>query len=512
MNTKLYRRIRLLGLSLVLSLLSSVGFAAEFLVKYKNTSGMNQLMNMANVRIEGFSVKSRHVPGSFVVVDIDTKKNVKLLASITANPNVQYVVPNFQLKAFNDSPSVQDLKEQWAVAKVQAQKAWQRAGNKGNHNVVIAVIDTGVDYRHKNLAPNMVAGYDFKGNDSDPMDETGSANPGHGTHVAGIAAGTGLIDGGIIGVGAEVSVMPLRFLGADGSGQLDAAIRAIDYAIEKNVHVISASWGATVPRVQATPLIEAIQRADAHGIIFIAAAANDGSNNDTKDVFPANAGTPNMISVAASGSSDAKPSWSNFGKATVHLASPGEKIMSTLPGDKYGELSGTSMATPMVSGIVAFLKSQDMTLTGAQIRALLQSTGTKVSIETACNCRVDAFAAVDQLLSKRPWLVPAAATLLANSTLTVSVMNAQAPFTFTSSNPAALTVTDAGLVTAVGTGSATITARDANGLSVSSLDYSVGSATNNPGDPGTPTDCPLGDKALCDIMCTILPDMPWCKQ
>src|SRR5690606_15653783 len=145
-------------------------------------------------------------------------------------------------------------------------------------------------------------------------------------------------------------------------------------AIEKGAHVISASWGATIPRSQAQPLIEAIKRATDKGIIFVAAAANDGKNNDKTDVFPANAGFDNMISVAASGASDAKPSWSNYGKSSVHVAAPGENIMSTLPADKYGNLSGTSMATPLVAGLVALLKSQDMSLTGSQVRALLQTT------------------------------------------------------------------------------------------------------------------------------------------
>ena len=204
------------------------------------------------------------------------------------------------------------------------------------------------------------------------------------------------------------------------------------------MQVISASWGAAIPRNQATPLLEAIKRADDKGVIFIAAAANDGKNNDNTEVFPANSGLPNTITVAASSSSDSKPSWSNYGKATVHVSSPGEDIMSTLPGNKYGNLSGTSMATPLVAGLVAFLKSQDTSLSGAQVRALLQTTGAKVSIETACNCRVDAFSAVDHLLGKKMWLVPAAATIEENATMNLAVMNGKAPFTITSSNPAIL--------------------------------------------------------------------------
>lgn len=502
----------LLSLGLALSLVSSVGFSAEYLVKYKNRATMNQIYKMSSVAVSGMALKSRHEPGQYVVVDLEEKKQSQILVSLIANPNIEWVVPNFKLRAFSNEAGVTALKNQWSIAKVQAEKAWQRATNKGRRNIIVAVIDTGVDYRHKNLAPNMLAGYDFRDNDNDPMDDTGTKNPGHGTHVAGIAAGTGLIDDGIIGMGPEVSIMPLRFLGKDGSGDLNSAIRAIDYAIEKGAQVISASWGATVQRSQAAALIEAIKRADDKGVIFVAAAANDGRSNDSTDVFPANAGTPNMISVAASGSTDEKPQWSNFGKATVHLSSPGEKIISTLPGDKYGELSGTSMATPLVSGLVAFLKSQDTSLTGAQIRALLQTTGTKVNIETACNCRVDAFTAVDHLMSKKPWLVPAAATIAPNESLTVSFVNGRAPFVFKSSNPSALTVSDAGIVNAVAVGTATISATDADGLTVATLDYNVGAKSSNPGNPGNPGECPLGDPQICEVLCQILPELPFCKK
>jgi thermitase len=226
-----------------------------------------------------------------------------------------------------------------------------------------------------------------------------------------------------------------------------------------------------------------------------------------------------MITVAASNSSDAKPSWSNFGKAKVHVAAPGDGIMSTVPGDKYSNMSGTSMATPLVAGLVAFLKAQDPTLTGAEIRALIQSTGAKVSIETACNCRIDAFQSVDTLLSKKPWMVPAAATLAKDATLQVSLKNATAT-AFESSNPAVLTVDSNGNVKAVANGTAKIKATFAGGT-VESLDFNVGAAASNPGnppsDPGNPGNppggdqCPIQDPQMCQILCQIMPNAAWCK-
>lgn len=518
---------RLLSLALFTATLSatflgSVSNAGEFLVKYKNSQALNQMASMQTESF-GFEMKDIHRPGRLVKVNIAKKNEARAIAALYADKNVEYVVPNFTLRAYSNPVELTSLKEQYALAKVNAEQAWKRAGNKGNRNVLLAVIDTGVDYKHANLAPNMVAGYDFRDNDADPMDQTSSQNPGHGTHCSGIVGATGLVDGGIQGMSPEVSIMPLRFLGADGSGDLNNAVKAIDYAIDKKVAVISASWGASVPYSTAQPLVEAMQRAEKAGIIFVTAAANDGKNNDTTDVYPANAGLANMITVAASNSSDAKPSWSNYGRARVSLAAPGDAIISTLPGGKYGNLSGTSMATPLVAGLVAFLKAQDANLTGAEIKALLQTTGAQVQIQTACNCRIDALSAVDTLMSKKAWMVPAAATIAEKSTLQLAMKNASGEVKFESSNPSVATVDSNGVLTAVSAGNVVVKATDSSGASAQTLSIYVGSGTSsspsqptppsNP-DPGTPPSdgsCPLGDASLCQIMCQISPTLPWCK-
>ena len=505
---------------------SSQALAGEYLVKYKSIQAFRALTAMSTFsagEAGTFQVTDQHPIGSLMKVEMSKKDEAMALAKLLAHPGVEYVVPNFKIKAFAAPVDAMALKEQWAIAKVQAEKAWQRAGNRGSRNVVVAVIDTGVDYRHPSLAPNMIPGYDYRDNDADPMDETSFQNPGHGTHCAGAVGATGLIDGGIVGLAPELSMIPIRFLGKDGSGDLNGAIKSIDFAIEKGAHVISASWGAAVPRSQATALLEAVKRADDRGLIFISAAANDGKNNDKTEVFPANNGYPNSITVAASGPSDAKPSWSNYGTATVHVAAPGENIMSTLPGNKYGNLSGTSMATPLVSGLVALMLAQDKTLTGAQVRAILQTTGAKVSIETACNCRVDAFEAVDAVLAKKLTIVPAAATVGTGQTLQMSAVYGNGPFKYASSNPSVATVNDAGLLTAVANGKTTVSVTDASGKTATSLDIYVGAKSaggnppgDNPGnpppqDPGQPGECPIGDPALCQIICQIMPDLPFCQ-
>ncbi|MCB0348704.1 MAG: S8 family serine peptidase [Bdellovibrionales bacterium] len=478
--------------------------AAEYIIKQKN-------INLKSVsQIAGVTALETHKPGNLVLVDIADAIEASVLSKIYQDPNVEYVVENIQLHTVEaplDFGSFANLQEQWANQKVNIEKAWQVAG-RGSKDVLLAIIDTGVDYRHESLSTNMVPGYDFKGNDNDPMDETGSQNAGHGTHCAGSIGANGLVDGGTVGASPNISIMPLRFLGADGSGDLMAGIKAIDYAIEHKAAIISASWGAKVNRSQAQPLVDAVERADKAGVIFVAAAANNGTNNDTTEFYPANGGFPNMIAVAASDINDAKPSWSNFGKKTVHIASPGLDILSTFPGNKYGKISGTSMATPLVAGIVALIKSQYPNMTGAEIRAILQSTGAKVEIETACNCRIDAAAAVTDLKAEKMFLVPTATALKPQETLQVSVKNGQAPFSFTSSNTNIATISAEGLVSAVAEGTTRISVKDAAGTTVTSLDYVVANASTG----GGGGECPLGDPSLCELLCGIMPDLPFCSK
>jgi thermitase len=508
---------KLVGLVAVLTM-SLPTFAAQYLVKYRNAQSIQSFASTSNMQILDV-----HEAGKLMKVNIPKTTRFAAMVGLMSNPNVEYIVPNSRLHSFSGVPadvSAQALKQQWAVSKVQAEKAWQRAGNKGSKKVVVAVIDTGADSKHKSLSPNMVAGFDFAGNDSDPDDETGQ-NPGHGTHCAGVIGATGLTDGGTVGISPEVSVMPIRFLDANGGGDLDNAVKSIDYAIEKKVDIISASWGGAIPRPDAQPLIEAIQRAEKAGIIFVVAAGNDGQNNDTYEVFPANAGVSNMIVVAASDANDKKPSWSDYGTARVHVAAPGNEIMSTLPKDKYGNLSGTSMATPLVAGMVAFLKAQDSSLNAVQMRSLVQASGVQTAIQTACDCRVDAFQAVDTIKNKTMFVSPFGATIVKGETQAFEGVYGKAPFTFTSSNPSVATIDASGLLTAVSNGDTVVTVKDAAGATASSHKIYVGATASAPaeppggglpGAPGGGGECPIADPAMCDVMCGIMPDAPWCKQ
>jgi len=507
------RRFIVLSMLLGISLTPAAN-AAEYLIKIRNPYAISSFTTTAE-----YEVRDYHAPGQLMKVYIPDGKKARAVVSILSNPQVEYMVPNFKLRAFEASVDTQNLREQYALARVRAKEAWAKAGNRGSKKVVVAVIDTGVDYRHRDLAPNMIPGYDFAGRDNDPMDETSAQNPGHGTHCAGIVGAAGVVDNGIVGLSPEVTMMPLRFLDKNGGGDLNNGIRAIDYAIEKKVDVISASWGATVPRSTAAPLIEAVKRAEAAGIVFVVAAANDGKNNDRTDVFPANANFSNTISVAASNASDAKPSWSNFGRAMVHVSAPGDAIVSTLVNNRYGNLSGTSMATPLVAGLVALIKAQNPQLTPGEIRSLIQATGAKVSIQTACDCRVDAFEAISTVLDKKMFVHPNAGTFAKGETIPFTGVFGQPPFKFALSNSGVGSIDSQGVLNAQNEGETTVTVTDARGVAATSYKIYIGTApASNPGNPGGPGDpgqpggeCPLGDPAICQIACQFMPDLPWCQ-
>lgn len=509
-------------LGLLLSSVVSIGaHAGEFLVKYKPHAYVSMMS------FYGMTVKDANNEAGLFKVSIPKELEAKVFVDLYQSGSIDYIVPNAKIHAYRAPITTSALKDQWHIAKVNAEQAWQRAGNRGSRKVIVAVIDTGVDYNHPSLKPNMIEGYDFHQNDADPMDIAGSANPGHGTHCAGIMGATGIEDGGVIGISPELSIMPIRFLGEDGSGDLNNAIKAIDFAISKKADIISASWGAPIARDQATPLLEAIQRAEAAGIVFVAAAANDGKDNDSVSEMPANAGFSNVISVAASDAQDNKPYWSNYGRANVHVAAPGNAIMSTLPGNKYDNLSGTSMATPLVSGLIAFLKAQDPALTPQQVRAILQTSGVKANITTQCNCRVDVLAATNLVLDKKMYIVPAAGTIAPDATAKFEVQNAPGAVQWSSSDDAVMTIDANGNAKAIKQGEVTISATDANGVKAQTLTLYIGKSSSNPGkpgqpgnpgnpgepgNPGMPTDCPFEDEMTCQAACQMMPELPWCKK
>ncbi len=322
----------------------------------------------------------------------------------TSTAGVRYVEPDAVITT-SATPNDPSLRQLWGMnntsqtggvadADIDAPEAWDVS--TGSRSVVVAVIDTGIDYRHSDLAANMwrnpgevagdgidndgngfaddVYGWDFANNDADPFDDQG-----HGTHVAGTIGAVGNNGIGVAGVNWQVSMMGLKFLGADGSGSTSAAIAAINYATRMrrdfgiNVVATNNSWGGGGP---SAALRDAIAAGEGVGILCVAAAGNEATNNDATASYPSGYAS---ISVAATDSSNRLASFSNYGATTVDVAAPGAGILSTTPNNTYSTYSGTSMATPHVAGLVALLAAANPQATSAEIRSAVLSTAVPVS-------------------------------------------------------------------------------------------------------------------------------------
>ncbi len=275
----------------------------------------------------------------------------------------------------------------------------------GSQTVIIAVIDTGVDIVHPDLAANIwrnpgeiagngidddgngfvddVTGWDFGDLDNDPSDPQG-----HGTHVAGIIGAVGNNGIGVAGVAWNISILPIKAVDESGSFPFSATLGAYDYIVTlkeagHNIVASNNSYGAYAPAVFEEFLLdqkEAIQRTIDAGIVFVAAAGNDGADIDAiaeedRTAFPAGYDLPGIISVAATDNSDGLAGFSNFGAREVDLGAPGVQILSTVPDGGYAFFSGTSMASPYVAGAVAMIASARPGASPVELRqALMDST------------------------------------------------------------------------------------------------------------------------------------------
>ena len=343
----------------------------------------------------------------------------KAIEKLKRNPYVAYAEPNYEIRAevvpndprFNELYGMLNTGQTGgtADADIDADQAW--GVSRGSHDVIVGVIDTGIDYNHPDLAANIwtnpgeipgnnmdddgngyvddVHGYDFVNNDSDPFDDNG-----HGTHCSGTIGGVGNNGVGVAGVNWQVSLMALKFLSGAGSGSTADAVRAVEYSTMMHVDLTSNSWGGGG---FSQTLYDAIAAAGAQNIVFVAAAGNDGVDNDVSPHYPSSYDLANLISVAATDHNDAKASFSNWGRTSVDLAAPGVNILSTLPGNSYGQLSGTSMATPHVSGVCALIRSVAPGVPVAQLKNILLSSVDHVASMNnmvVSNGRLNAFFAI----------------------------------------------------------------------------------------------------------------------
>jgi len=308
----------------------------------------------------------------------------------------------------------------WGITQTEADRAWTYS--RANKDILVAVIDTGIDLDHPDLASNLItnsseipwngidddgngyvddfAGWDFSSNDNDPDD-----GHGHGTHVAGTIAALGNNAIGVIGVAHDGGVLPVQFLSSGGSGYTSDAIESIQYAMLRGARIINASWGGG----GYSHLLEnaIAQFCSTNDGFFVSAAGNQGSNADLSPSYPAAYATDGIISVAATTASDNLAYFSNYGAQSVDIAAPGYQILSCFPGANYVSMSGTSMAAPHMSGAVALALSMNDNLRASDIPRLFYSlVDQPVSLngKLASNGRLNILPVMERI--PPPWISP----------------------------------------------------------------------------------------------------------
>lgn len=346
--------------------------------------------------------------------DVDLEK---IAEALSASQQIRSVEANAIYKLYEKTPNDTDFSKLYGMknsgqsggvagADIGATVAWEET--TGSKNVIVGIIDSGMDYNHPDLKDNVWSnpgetgidangndkrsngidddangfvddyhGWDFSNNDNDPMDDNG-----HGTHVAGTIGGVGNNENGVVGVNWNVSMVPIKVFSGAGSTTTDILVKGVDYATKLGVFVSNNSWGGGA---YSDAIFSAIKSASDKNILFIAAAGNDSDNNDVGDHYPCNYDLPNIISVAAINRKDQVSAFSNYGSATVDVAAPGEDIYSTLPNGAYGFKSGTSMATPHVTGAIALIRSRYPDIKPFEVKDKLLASAVKTS---ALNDRV----------------------------------------------------------------------------------------------------------------------------
>lgn len=402
----------------------------EVLVKFKSgvsSAAIDALTSRFNDRVED---RLENAEGWTAVDDLDNADALSIVAQYSQLPEVEYAEPNYEINLEEAGagplepilPHDPQFNDQWALANsgqrggkqgadISATLAW--ATTTGTNKLVVAVLDTGVDYTHEDLMENMwvrpatmepyhdnelgtiddLNGFNAFDSSADPMDDNG-----HGTHCAGIIGAEGENNLGIAGVNWKVQIMPLKFLNAGGSGSTKDAIEAINYVINRkkagvNVRIISASWGSTQ---RSRALGDVIRKAYENDILFVAAAGNSSVDNDRTPHYPSS--YPNVISVAALDRHDELASFSNWGVKSVMIAAPGVDILSTWLNNEYEEKSGTSMATPVVSGVAALMLAKNPSMTVEDLRKrLMDSTDPIVKLKgkTVSGGRINAAKALE---------------------------------------------------------------------------------------------------------------------
>ena len=366
------------------------GFSARATAKVKNLKlggSVKLTKSLAEGRLGVISSASSFGSQSAEPIDANEAEIQSLCDSLkAANPSYNLTCEANTIIETQRTPNDTQYSSLYGMTKISAPQAWDIT--TGSSNVVVAVIDTGIDYTHPDLADNMATnpgeirgngvdddgngfvddyyGYDFINGDSDPMDDHF-----HGSHCAGTIGARGDNGKGVAGVNWTVRLMPVKVLDSYGSGTLAAVAAGMNYAVKRGAKIMSMSLGTSG---YSSTLENAIISAKNAGVLVVAAAGNSSQNTDISPNYPSASAQDNVLAVAASNSTDTLAYFSNWGPTSVDLAAPGESILSTYLGGQYAYASGTSMATPHVAGMAAMLLAVNPTLTYGQIKSILIGT------------------------------------------------------------------------------------------------------------------------------------------
>ncbi len=394
MNTSIFARFAFvvvfsLGQLAIAAPNPSTYFPGQVVVKFK--PGNADTAKAAVQSLKGARVKTMLPKLGWQVIELPAGTAVAdALDFYRSQPNVAYAEPNYRLKLYQ-APNDPRFSSLWGLNIIHAAQAWDQT--TGSTNIVVATVDTGIDYNHPDLAANVwtnpgeIPGNGIDDDGDGVIDDVHGLNTfnhtgdvlddeGHGTHVAGTIGALGNNGLGVVGVNWNVKILSVKIFTSDDSAGSAGAAEGYEYLINLkahgvNIRVVNNSWGGPAP---SQALADAFRAAEAAGILSVCAAGNEHHNNDYRPDYPAGIDCASLISVAASTSDDKIASFSNYGALTVDLAAPGENILSTYRGGHYISFSGTSMACPHVAGAAALLLAQNPSLTPANVKALLMAT------------------------------------------------------------------------------------------------------------------------------------------
>jgi len=345
----------------------------QLLVKFR--AGLSVASEESALRQHGAAYVETLYGSEVQLWQVPVGEEPQIAEQLNLDPRIEYAELNYRVRAVDTMPNDPDFGKQWAHSIIRSPAAWDLA--TGSTAVTIAILDTGIDEGHPDLAARIVSGYDLVDLDADPHDLNG-----HGTHVAGIAAAVTNNGLGVAGMDWQARIMPIRVLGEDGDGTVDDLAAGISWAVDQGAWLLNLSLGTYE---DSTPVRDAIVYAHTNGVLVVAAMGND----NTGDRFYPAAYEEEVLAVAATGPNDARAPYSNFGDY-CDVAAPGgtelAAIYSTMPtypvwktkveghSTWYDYVYGTSQATAYVTGLAALIWAKDLSLSAAQVQTTIEAT------------------------------------------------------------------------------------------------------------------------------------------